>query len=207
MTRPLGSTRITRLHRYYEAARPCAPHRYSAPCRSCGLGSLSTDNRKSSWADSSSPCRRTAVLQVGGQQNSMPADSSSPSGRTGPCLRTHGGSASEPARRLRERPPTICLGASSATPARRRLQAACRHAGEQNRCGEPTCGLGEEPFDGNDPEGAAADAGHSLPHWRRRSVTHFVDAGDVMRLPPEPGRQSVTHFVRWWRRLQRDSFR
>lgn len=30
MTRPLRSTRITRLHHYYETARPRAPHRYSA---------------------------------------------------------------------------------------------------------------------------------------------------------------------------------
>jgi hypothetical protein len=30
-TRPLRSTRITRLHRYYETLRPCAPHRYSTP--------------------------------------------------------------------------------------------------------------------------------------------------------------------------------
>jgi hypothetical protein len=28
---PLRSTRITRLHRYLEPARPCTPHRYSAP--------------------------------------------------------------------------------------------------------------------------------------------------------------------------------
>ena len=31
MTRPLRSARITGPHRYYEAVRPCAPHRYSAP--------------------------------------------------------------------------------------------------------------------------------------------------------------------------------
>jgi len=31
--RPLRSTRITRLLRYYEAARPCVPHRYSTPRR------------------------------------------------------------------------------------------------------------------------------------------------------------------------------
>jgi hypothetical protein len=31
MIRPLRSTRITRLHRYYEAVCPCAPLRYSAP--------------------------------------------------------------------------------------------------------------------------------------------------------------------------------
>jgi hypothetical protein len=30
-TRPLRSTRITGLHRYYETVRPRAPHRYSAP--------------------------------------------------------------------------------------------------------------------------------------------------------------------------------
>lgn len=29
MTRPLRSTRVTRLHRYYETVRPRAPHRYS----------------------------------------------------------------------------------------------------------------------------------------------------------------------------------
>ena len=28
---PLRSTRVTRLHRYYEPVRPCASHRYSAP--------------------------------------------------------------------------------------------------------------------------------------------------------------------------------
>src|SRR5207302_8746402 len=38
MTRPLRSTRITRLRRYYRAARPCSPHRYSAPRRLLGLG-------------------------------------------------------------------------------------------------------------------------------------------------------------------------
>jgi hypothetical protein len=31
MTRPLRSTRITGLHSYYGAVRPCAAHRYSAP--------------------------------------------------------------------------------------------------------------------------------------------------------------------------------
>ncbi len=31
MTRPLRSTRITRLHSYHGAVRPCATHRYSAP--------------------------------------------------------------------------------------------------------------------------------------------------------------------------------
>jgi hypothetical protein len=31
MTRPLRSARITGPRRYYEAVRPCAPHRYSAP--------------------------------------------------------------------------------------------------------------------------------------------------------------------------------
>jgi hypothetical protein len=31
MARPLRSTGITRLHRYYGTSRPCAPHRYSAP--------------------------------------------------------------------------------------------------------------------------------------------------------------------------------
>jgi hypothetical protein len=30
-TCPLRSTRITRLRRYYQAARPCASHRYSTP--------------------------------------------------------------------------------------------------------------------------------------------------------------------------------
>jgi hypothetical protein len=38
MTRPLRSTRITGLHSYYEAVRPCAPHRYSAPRGFCRLG-------------------------------------------------------------------------------------------------------------------------------------------------------------------------
>src|SRR5450759_2258180 len=38
VTRPLRSTRITRLHRYYGAVRPCTPHRYSAPCGFCRLG-------------------------------------------------------------------------------------------------------------------------------------------------------------------------
>src|SRR5207244_4982961 len=37
--RPLRSTRVTRLHHYYEAARPCAPHRYSAPRSFRCLGS------------------------------------------------------------------------------------------------------------------------------------------------------------------------
>jgi hypothetical protein len=37
--RPLHSTRITELHRYYETVRPCAPRRYSAPRRFCDLGS------------------------------------------------------------------------------------------------------------------------------------------------------------------------
>ncbi len=32
MTQPLRSTRITRLHHYYELLRPCAPHRYSNSC-------------------------------------------------------------------------------------------------------------------------------------------------------------------------------
>jgi hypothetical protein len=39
MTRPLGSTRIAGLHRYYETARPCAPHRYSPPRGSAAWGS------------------------------------------------------------------------------------------------------------------------------------------------------------------------
>ena len=30
-TRPLGSTRITRLPSYYETVRPCTPHRYAPP--------------------------------------------------------------------------------------------------------------------------------------------------------------------------------
>ena len=32
MTRPLRSTRVTRLHHYYETVRPRAPRRYSASC-------------------------------------------------------------------------------------------------------------------------------------------------------------------------------
>src|SRR5207244_4054052 len=43
-TRLLRSTRITRLHRYYQAVRPCAPHRYSASrsfsCLRFSLGRL-----------------------------------------------------------------------------------------------------------------------------------------------------------------------
>ena len=38
MTQPLRSTRITRLHPYYELLRPCAPHRYAG---SCGANHLS----------------------------------------------------------------------------------------------------------------------------------------------------------------------
>lgn len=38
--RPLGSTRITGLRRYYETVRPCAPHRYSAPRGLLRLGAL-----------------------------------------------------------------------------------------------------------------------------------------------------------------------
>ena len=38
MVQPLRSTRITRLHRYYELIRPCAPHRYSHPRSSRSLG-------------------------------------------------------------------------------------------------------------------------------------------------------------------------
>jgi len=38
VTRPLRSTRITGLHRYYEAVRPCVPRRYSAPCSFSCLG-------------------------------------------------------------------------------------------------------------------------------------------------------------------------
>jgi hypothetical protein len=30
-TRPLRSTRVTRIHSYYETVRPCTPHRYSPP--------------------------------------------------------------------------------------------------------------------------------------------------------------------------------
>jgi len=37
--RPLCSTRITRLHRYYGTVRPCAPPRYSAPRSDRCLGS------------------------------------------------------------------------------------------------------------------------------------------------------------------------
>ena len=37
-TRPLRSARITGPHRYYETVRPCAPHRYSAPCSFRCLG-------------------------------------------------------------------------------------------------------------------------------------------------------------------------
>ena len=84
----------------------------------------------SKWADSSSPSGRTGILQVGGRDADLYSL----------CC-----SAPAPARSLRERPPVVCLGTSSATPARRRLQAACRHAGEQNRCGEPTVGLEKSP--------------------------------------------------------------
>ena len=38
MVQPLRSTRITRLHRYYELIRPCAPRRYSQPRSSRSLG-------------------------------------------------------------------------------------------------------------------------------------------------------------------------
>lgn len=38
VTRPLRSTGITRRHHYYEAVRPCASPRYSAPCGVCRLG-------------------------------------------------------------------------------------------------------------------------------------------------------------------------
>jgi hypothetical protein len=38
VTRPLRSTRITGLHRYYETVRPRAPRRYSAPCGDDRLG-------------------------------------------------------------------------------------------------------------------------------------------------------------------------
>jgi pimeloyl-ACP methyl ester carboxylesterase len=38
MTHPRRSTRITGSHRYHEAVRPCAPHRYSAPHGSGRLG-------------------------------------------------------------------------------------------------------------------------------------------------------------------------
>jgi hypothetical protein len=41
VTRPLGSTRVTRHRRYYEAVRPGAPRRYAAPCRSAAWGSPS----------------------------------------------------------------------------------------------------------------------------------------------------------------------
>jgi hypothetical protein len=42
-TRPLRSTRITGLRSYHGTVRPCAPHRYSAPCSSRCLGvSLAT---------------------------------------------------------------------------------------------------------------------------------------------------------------------
>ena len=39
MTRPRRSTRITRLHRYHEAVRPCSPHQYSTPCGSAAWSS------------------------------------------------------------------------------------------------------------------------------------------------------------------------
>jgi hypothetical protein len=39
MTSPRRSTRITGLHSYHEAVRPCAPHRYSAPRGSAAWGS------------------------------------------------------------------------------------------------------------------------------------------------------------------------
>src|SRR6266567_5368066 len=35
---PLRSTRVTGLHRYYKAVRPCTPPRYSAPRSCCCLG-------------------------------------------------------------------------------------------------------------------------------------------------------------------------
>ena len=38
MTRPLGSARITRPHRYYGTVRHCSSHRYSAPCGFSRLG-------------------------------------------------------------------------------------------------------------------------------------------------------------------------
>src|SRR5215211_6157424 len=39
MTRLLRSARIAEPPRYYETVRPCAPHRYSAPCGDRRLGS------------------------------------------------------------------------------------------------------------------------------------------------------------------------
>ena len=47
VTRPLRSTRITGLLRYYRAVHPCASLRYSAPCGFCRLGiSLSGPPRR-----------------------------------------------------------------------------------------------------------------------------------------------------------------
>ena len=49
MTRPRHSARITGLHRYHEAVRPCATHHYSGPCGFCRSdGSLSRQ-----WTQSS----------------------------------------------------------------------------------------------------------------------------------------------------------
>lgn len=47
MTRPLRSARITGHRRYYEAVRPCAPRRYSAPrsCRCLGSSLLRPGDR------------------------------------------------------------------------------------------------------------------------------------------------------------------
>src|SRR3954447_14862320 len=54
-TRPLRSTRITRLHRYYETVRPCAPHRYSAPhsfrCLRRSLSPVVSTHDRPRWGD------------------------------------------------------------------------------------------------------------------------------------------------------------
>jgi len=59
MTRPRRSTRITRLHSYHGAVRPCAPHRYSAPHRICCLGfSRARPDRRPTLAPLADPHRR-----------------------------------------------------------------------------------------------------------------------------------------------------
>src|SRR5919112_5379814 len=54
-TRLLRSTRITRLHRYYETVRPCAPRRYSAPhsfrCLGRSLWPVVPTHDRPRWGD------------------------------------------------------------------------------------------------------------------------------------------------------------
>ena len=74
MTQPLRSARITRLQRYYELLRPCAPHRYS---RSHAANHLNFSLRIGTTGS------RSAVIAINGVLSTSPADRRRPDSRRG----------------------------------------------------------------------------------------------------------------------------